>query len=174
MATPAPKQVPKIAAANVARRGFTGVARARVPSPTNFAGVFGLGPAERIALVKRGVAAGEVLKIARTIGRPKERLMQVLGLPRATVDRKARANRQLSVEHSERLIGFSRLVGQVEVMVGQSGNPAGFDAAKWLGNWLEKPLPALGGKCAAEFMDTSEGQQLVSTLIARMQSGAYA
>jgi putative toxin-antitoxin system antitoxin component (TIGR02293 family) len=174
MTTPALKPAPKVKAANVARGRVTRLVRSKAPSPTNFADVYRLGPAERIALVKRGVAAGDVLKVAKTIGRPKERLMKVLGLPRATVDRKARANQQLSVEHGERLIGFSKLVGQVQVMVDQSGDPTGFDAAKWLGNWLEKPLPALGGKCAAEFMDTSEGQQLVSSLIAKMQSGAYA
>jgi putative toxin-antitoxin system antitoxin component (TIGR02293 family) len=129
---------------------------------------------ERIALVKRGIPAGEVFKVAKTIGRPKERLMKVLGLPRATVDRKAKANEQLSIEHSERLIGFAKLVGQVQVMVEQSGDPAGFEPAKWLSEWLERPLPALGGKCPAEYMDTGEGQQLVSSLVAKMQSGAYA
>jgi len=141
---------------------------------TNFVDLYSLGPAERIALVKRGVPAGDVFKIAKTIGRPKERLMKVLGLPRATVDRKARAHQQLSIEHGERLIGFSKLVGQVQVMVEQSGDPTAFDAAKWLGEWLERPLPALGGKLPAEYMDTSEGQQLISSLIAKMQSGAYA
>jgi putative toxin-antitoxin system antitoxin component (TIGR02293 family) len=150
------------------------LASSKIPSPTNFADVYGLGPAERIALVKRGIPAGDVFKIAKTIGRPKERLMKVLGLPRATVDRKARAHQPLSIEHGERLIGFSKLVGQVQVMVEQSGDPTGFDAAKWLGEWFERPLPALGGKCPAEYMDTSEGQQLVSSLIAKMQSGAYA
>lgn len=144
------------------------------PSPVNFADVYNLAPAERVALVKRGIPAGDVLKIAKTIGRPKAHLMKVLGLPRATVDRKARAHQQLSIEHGERLIGFLKVVGQVQVVIQQSGDPTGFDAANWLGQWFEKPLPALGGKCPAEYMDTSEGQQLVSSLIAKMQSGAYA
>lgn len=144
------------------------------PRATNFVRVFDLGPTERIALVKQGIPAGEVSKVAKIIGRPKERLMKVLGLPRATVDRKARANQQLSVEHGERLIGFAKLVGQVQVMVDRSGDPVGFDAAKWLAAWLERPLPALGGKCPAEYLDTSEGQQMVSALLFRMRSGAYA
>ena len=174
MATHSAKSAPKTKAASLARTRATGLASSKIPSPTNFADVYGLGPAERIALVKRGIPAGDVFKIAKTIGRPKERLMKVLGLPRATVDRRARAHQQLSIEHGERLIGFSKLVGQVQVMVEQSGDPTGFDAAKWLGEWFERPLPALGGKCPAEYMDTSEGQQLVSGLIAKMQSGAYA
>jgi putative toxin-antitoxin system antitoxin component (TIGR02293 family) len=157
------------------RRVKTAKAKATLrPSTTNFAGVYELGAVERIALVKRGIPAGEVFKVAKTIGRPKDRLMKVLGLPRATVDRKAKANEQLSIEHSERLIGFVKLVGQVQVMVEQSGDPARFEPAKWLSEWLERPLPALGGKCPAEYMDTGEGQQLVSSLVAKMQSGAYA
>ena len=174
MATYTAKSVPKPKPAKSARVAATGSMSAKIPSPTSFADVYSLAPAERVALVKRGVPAGYVIAIAKTIGRPKERLMKVLGLPRATVDRKARAHQQLSIEHGERLIGFSKLVGQVQVMVAQSGDPAGFDAAKWLGQWVEKPLPALGGRCPAEYMDTSEGQQLVSSLIAKMQSGAYA
>src|SRR5205823_10228894 len=137
------KSVPKSKAASLARVRATGLVSSKSPSPTNFADVYSLGPAERIALVKRGVPAGYVFKIAKTIGRPKERLMKVLGLPRATVDRKARARQQLSIEHGERLIGFSILVGQVQVMVEHSGDPTAFDAAKWLGEWLERPLPAL-------------------------------
>ena len=173
MATHPAKSIRKAKAASLRVR-TTGSASSKGMSPTNFADVYSLAPADRIALVKRGIPAGEVFKIAKTIGRPKERLMKMLGLPRATVDRKARAHQQLSIEHGQRLLGFSKLVGQVQVMVEQSGDPTGFDAAKWLGKWFERPLPALGGKCPAEYMDTSEGQQLVSSLIAKMQSGAYA
>ena len=66
------------------------------------------------------------------------------------------------------------LVGQVREMVAESGDPAGFDAALWLARWLQRPLPALGGRRPAEFMDTADGQSLVSTMVARMQTGAYA
>jgi uncharacterized protein (DUF2384 family) len=59
------------------------------------------------------------------------------------------------------------------VLLQQSGDPKGFDAAKWVGQWLEQPSPALDGKRPAEYMDTNEGQHLVSGLIAKMQSGAY-
>lgn len=143
-------------------------------SVTNFSGVYRLGPLERIEIIKSGVPAGEVAKIAKTIGRPKEHLFKVLGLPRATVDRRARSKQQLSADQGERVLGFSKLVGQVQVTVEQSGDPAGFDAARWVADWLDRPSPALGGRCPAEYMDTAEGQELVSALIARMQSGAYA
>lgn len=143
-------------------------------SVINFADVYRLGPTERIEIIKKGVPAGVVVKLAKTIGRPKERLFKVLGLPRATVDRKMRTNQRLSIEQSERVIGFSKLVGQVQVMIEQSGDPRGFDPAKWVADWLDRPLPALGGRCPADYMDTAEGQELVSNLLAKMQSGAYA
>ena len=143
-------------------------------SVTDFSRVYQLGPMGRIEMIKKGVPAGEVEKIARTIGRPKERVIKVLGLPRATIDRRARSRQQLSVDQGERVLGLSKLVGQVQVMVEQSGNPEGFDAARWVADWLDRPSPALGGRCPAEYMDTAEGQELVSGLIAKVQSGAYA
>ena len=59
-------------------------------------------------------------------------------------------------------------------MVDQSGRPDGFDARQWLSEWLEQPLPALGGRRPVEFLDTMEGQSLVYAFLVRMQGGAYA
>jgi uncharacterized protein (DUF2384 family) len=75
---------------------------------------------------------------------------------------------------SERTIGLQRLIGQVELMAQQSGAPTGFDAAKWVAQWLEQPSAALGDKRPTDFMDTAQGQAIVSDLLAQMQSGAFA
>ncbi|RZI40451.1 DUF2384 domain-containing protein [Herbaspirillum sp. HC18] len=104
----------------------------------------------------------------------KEALIDTLRLSRATVNRKARDNMTLSQDESERVLGVEYLIGQVENMVQESGDPEGFDAAKWVSNWLNSPLPALDGQKPASFMDTVEGQKLVSNLLATAQSGAYA
>jgi putative toxin-antitoxin system antitoxin component (TIGR02293 family) len=141
---------------------------------TSFMQLYRADPMERVRLVKTGMAAGAVEAIARRMAMPKERLVGTLGLARATIDRKVRENRLLSVDESSRVLGMARLVGQVQSMVEESGNPEGFDAAHWVANWLEQPLPALGGRPPAELMDTPDGQALVSDLVARMQSGAYA
>ena len=143
------------------------------PSATDFARIYRSAPIERIMMIRQGVPAGAVLHLAKIMGRPKDRLFTVLGLPRATIDRKARAAQRLSVEQGERVIGCSKLVGQVQVMVEQSGEQVGFDAARWLADWLDTPLPALDGKCPADYLDTVEGQEFVSSLLAKMQSGAY-
>ena len=75
---------------------------------------------------------------------------------------------------SDRVIGLERLVEQVAEMVKQSGNSDGFDAGRWVEEWLQRPLPALAGKKPADYMDTMSGQDLVSKLLAQSQYGTYA
>ena len=58
-------------------------------------------------------------------------------------------------------------------MICESGNPEGFNAAEWVTRWIDRPLPALGGLRPAELMNTFEGQALVSSTVARMQSWAF-
>jgi uncharacterized protein (DUF2384 family) len=58
-------------------------------------------------------------------------------------------------------------------MIDESGNPAGFDAAKWVTRWIDRPLPALGGQRPAELIATPDGRALVSDIVARMQTGTY-
>ncbi|TCK33303.1 putative toxin-antitoxin system antitoxin component (TIGR02293 family) [Paraburkholderia sp. BL8N3] len=141
---------------------------------TRFAEVYTAEPSVRIVTIKHGVRADAFNRIARSMDRSKEQLGKTLGLSVTTVDRKAKAGEPLSAEQSERLVGIARLIGQVQTMVEQSGNPEGFDAARWLGRWLDEPLPALGGERPADLMDTAEGRGLVSNLLAMAQSGAYA
>jgi putative toxin-antitoxin system antitoxin component (TIGR02293 family) len=144
------------------------------PLPLRFDQVFLTPPHERVDAIKRGVPAKHINVLARRMDVAKETLMSTLRLSRATVDRKARDNKALSQDESERVLGVEYLIGQVENMVKESGNPEGFDAAKWVSSWLDSPLPALGGRTPASYMDTVEGQKLVSNLLATAQSGAYA
>jgi len=88
--------------------------------------------------------------------------------------RAAQLRRALLQVRDERVLGLLKLVGQVQVMVDESGDPNGFDAAKWVSGWLERPLPALGDRAPAAFMDTAEGQQVVANLLASARSGAFA
>lgn len=141
---------------------------------TGFEQVFLTAPYERIAAIKRGVPAGELNVLAERMQIPKESLISLLRLSRATVNRKARDMKPLSQDESERVLGVACLIGQVENMVKESGAPQGFDAAVWVAAWLHAPLPALGNQPPASFMDTVEGQKLVSGILAMGQSGAYA
>lgn len=70
--------------------------------------------------------------------------------------------------------GFDYLVGLVQRMVDESGNPVGFDSAKWVAEWLVQPVPALGGEAPSSYMHSTSGRKIVASLLAQAQSGAYA
>ena len=131
-------------------------------------------PQLRIAAIRQGIPAAVVGQLSTDMGISKEFLLASLGLSRATISRKERDATVLSRDESERVLGVAALIGKVQAMVDESGNPTGFDAARWLADWLAKPLPALGGATPASYLDTFEGQRLVAELLAMSQSGAYA
>lgn len=136
---------------------------------------FQSGARERIDEIRQGIPARRIGELSGAMDVPKERLVDSLGLSRATVNRKAQRGEALSREESERVIGMQALIGQVQAMVAGGGAAeAGFDAARWLAQWLAQPLPALGGDTPASYLDTVEGQKLVGRLLAMAESGAYA
>lgn len=143
----------------------------------DFREVFRSAPAARIDLIRNGVPADDFKHFAAGLSVPKERVYGMLRIPTATVNRKAARHQALTPEESAKVVGMAKLIGQVEMMLAESGDPevlADFDAGKWLTEWMERPLPALGGAQPADYMDTIEGQEMVSRILAMMQSGAYA
>ena len=70
-------------------------------------------------------------------------------------------------------LGKAALLDQVHRMVQESGRLAGFDADRWLQSWLAQPLPALDGAPPSEWLEKPDGQAMVSSILGRMQSGAY-
>ena len=140
----------------------------------SYLSVYHASPLERISLIKKGIPASALkhlfadLHIGQGVG------FKALNLSTATVNKKAKKGDVLSIAESERVIGFAKLVGQLQAMVQESGDRAGFDARAWMARWLTEPLPAFGGARPADLIDTMEGQGLVSSALAKLQSGAYA
>ena len=134
-------------------------------------------PVERIDVIRKGVKAADFKIFVSSLDIQQEKIFTMLDIATATVNRKASRNEALSREDSEKVIGMAKLIGQVESMLAESGDPAlvkDFDAVKWLTHWMEEPIPALGGAAPAEYMDTIEGQEMISKLLAMMQTGTYA
>jgi putative toxin-antitoxin system antitoxin component (TIGR02293 family) len=131
-------------------------------------------PLDRIALIRQGLPATEAKTILDDLSLGQDMGLRALGLSVATVNKKAKTGDRLSIDESERVIGFARLVGQVEAMVAESGDGTSFDSRLWLGRWLTEPLPALGHRRPADLVDTMAGQALVSAALTQMQSSAYA
>jgi putative toxin-antitoxin system antitoxin component (TIGR02293 family) len=140
----------------------------------SYLSVYRASPLERISLIKSGIPASEVKQLFADLNIGQGVGFKALNLSTATVNKKAKKGDVLSSEESERVIGFAKLVGQLEAMVEESGGPSGFDARAWMARWLTEPLPAFGGAHPADLIDTMEGQGLVSAALARLQSGAYA
>ncbi|WP_175017238.1 antitoxin Xre/MbcA/ParS toxin-binding domain-containing protein [Burkholderia aenigmatica] len=68
---------------------------------------------------------------------------------------------------------WNRLVNLVQKMVNESGDPEGFDTRKWLCTWLHEEVPSLGWKKPVTYLDTTDGEELVSKTLLSMQTGAY-
>jgi putative toxin-antitoxin system antitoxin component (TIGR02293 family) len=143
------------------------------PGLTPYLGVYRASPLERIGMIKHGIPATEAKRVLAALGIGQGAALKALNLSTATVNKKAKQEHTLSPAESERVIGMARLVGQVEAMIQESGNPEGFDALAWMSRWLQEPLPSLGGARPMDLMDTMEGQALVSTTLAQIQGGAY-
>lgn len=134
-------------------------------------------PVHRIGLIRNGVDAAEFKVFVAGLDIQQEKVFTMLDIATATVNRKASRNETLSREDSEKVVGMAKLIGQVESMLAESGDPAltpNFDAARWLTHWMAQPLPALGGVAPADYMDTIEGQEMIARLLTMMQTGAYA
>lgn len=134
---------------------------------------FRASPLERVEIIKRRVPAKYVVTITASMKMTKETLYGALNLARATIDRKVLKKELLNQDESERVLAITRLVGQADNIVRESGEPEGFSAAEWVASWLQRSHPALGGRRPGELMDTADGRELVGDLLARQQTGAY-
>lgn len=149
--------------------------RAKVDgTPSSYVRLYRSAPADRIAMIKGGLEASAAKVIMTYISGSKSEALRAVDISQATMNRWLKAHAKLPPAESERILGVGRLVGQVEAMVEESGDPKGFDARAWLTRWLGEPLAALGGVCPRDLLDTIEGQRMVSEALARMRSGAYA
>lgn len=130
-------------------------------------------PNQPVSLSKRGASAKALKRLAKDMAVSENSLAGMLEIPYHSADFRSRRLKPLSTEQESLLLGIVSLIGQVQTMVLESGNPDGFHAAVWTARWLERPLPALGWQKPAQLMSTRAGQAHISSIIACMQSGAY-
>ena len=88
------------------------------------------------------------------------------------LDGKSQSN--ISGEEASLALWVAELVGQTNKIVKESGNAPDFDASQWVSDWINSPVPALGGQRPIDLMQTPEGRELVASILGMMQSGAYA
>lgn len=144
------------------------------PTEAGFMALYNAPVLTQVDWVKGGVGARDAKIILGQLQVPQGEALTALQIPVATVNRKAKTNAPLSPAEGERVLGVGRLLGQVQTMVRDAGNPGGFDAAAWLSDWMSSPVAALGGARPLDLLATMTGQALVSQLLSQKQSGAYA
>ena len=150
------RPAPKGAVLAVAKRKPKAVASAKDKAPAlSYITVYRASPLERIEMIRRGILASEAKRIFADLPVGQGAGFKALKLSTATVNKKAKHGDTLSPEESERIVGFAKLLGQLEAMIQDSGDPTNFDARAWMARWLTEPLPALGGTRPADLVDTT-------------------
>jgi putative toxin-antitoxin system antitoxin component (TIGR02293 family) len=144
------------------------------PTEGGFVNLYTAPVLTQVAWVKSGVGARDAKIILGQLRVPQGEALTALLIPVATMNRKAKTNAPLSPAEGERVLGLARMLGQLQAMVRESGNPEGFDASAWLSKWMSAPVPALAGARPLDLMGTMTGQALVSQVLSQMRSGAYA
>ena len=132
-------------------------------------------PLQRMETERNGVAGRFLKDLSRRMDLPAARVFVMLGVPKATAEKKAAAGETVSGSGGQAAIGLARLLGIAQGIVDRStaAEARSFDSAKWLGRWLERPQPSLGGRKPGDLLDTPTGIEIVARLLGAIESGAY-
>jgi hypothetical protein len=129
---------------------------------------------ERVGLIRAGVPCGYFYDTAQAMRVSLADLARSLGVPLSlvySIKSKGSASKKKSL--SNQIIGVHLLIGRVQNLVEECGDPVGFDSAKWLGDWAYSSNDALGGLRPADYFDTVVGQGVVADLLAAIRYGSY-
>jgi putative toxin-antitoxin system antitoxin component (TIGR02293 family) len=138
-------------------------------------GTWNADPMQTVELERRGTPVTIVKDLSKKMGIPTVRMFKILGLPKATATKKARGGENVTGTAGYAAMGMAKLLAAAEEIVANStaDEARNFDAAEWLGRWIERPQPALGGRRPAELLDTATGVQVVARLLGSIESGSY-
>jgi len=132
-------------------------------------------PLQRVEAEREGVPARMVKHMASDMDLPAVRMFDILGIAKATAEAKAAQQAHITGASGQAALGLIQLLGIARDIVADSTDPAAadFDAARWLGLWIEQPQAALGGQRPADLLDTPTGLSVVARLLGALASGAY-
>lgn len=132
-------------------------------------------PVTRVEMERQGVAGTFITDLSKRMDLPSSRVFAMLRIPPATAARKLAAGAVVDGRAGLAAIGMIKLLGIAQDIVQDStaAEAKGFDTVKWLGQWIERPQAALGGRKPSEYLDTPTGVEIVAQLLGAMRSGAY-
>jgi putative toxin-antitoxin system antitoxin component (TIGR02293 family) len=134
--------------------------------------------AEPMVLVeteRHGVDGRFLKDLSKRMEIPATHMFDMLGVPKATAEKKSAAGELVAGSGGQAAIGVAKLIALAQEIVANSTakEASGFDAARWLGQWLDRPQPSLGGRKPAELIGTPTGVDVVTRLLGAIESGAY-
>lgn len=129
-------------------------------------------PMQLLETERAGVAAAFLGEMAERMDVSYSHLAETVGIPKATAARKLANHGMID---GAAAIALARLLAIAEEIVEDSTSPDAttFDTARWLGQWIERPQPALGGRRPSQLLDTPTGVAMVTKLLGAIRSGAY-
>lgn len=132
-------------------------------------------PMELVETERQGVRGRLVKDMATNLRIPRDRFYGILGVAKATVEKKAADDSSLTGAGGYAAVRVARLMDIAQSILAESTDPAAAqtDANEWLGRWLETPQPALAGKKPADLLDTPTGADVVARALGAMLSGAF-
>jgi len=132
-------------------------------------------PMEIVEIERQGVQGTFIKDLSKRMDLATSRVFSILGVAKATAEKKAAAGELVTGRGGQAAIGMIKLLGIAQDVVENSTAPEAksFDAAKWLGQWIERPQPSLGGRKPADLIDTPTGVEVVARLLGSIESGAY-
>jgi putative toxin-antitoxin system antitoxin component (TIGR02293 family) len=132
-------------------------------------------PMEAVEIERKGVSGRYLKDLAKELGLATTRVFGIIDVPRATAEKKAARDELVTGHSGQAALALTKLVALANEIVAESTDPEAedFDAAKWLGAWIERPQPALGGRKPADLLDTPTGADVVTRLLGSVASGAY-
>lgn len=132
-------------------------------------------PMQAVEIERKGVSGRYLKDLAKHLGLPTTRVFSIIDVPRATAEKKAANDEPVTGHSGQAALALTKLVALANEIIAESTDPGAndFDAAKWLGTWIERPQPALGGRKPADLLDTPTGADVVTRLLGSVASGAY-
>jgi len=132
--------------------------------------------AERVKIEREGVPYIIVQSLIDNIGVSSSEFQAYVGIPKATFTKKMKDRAVFAGTPGQSVVGLMDLINKVDDMLAaENDNEAArnFDVEKWVGDWIQRPQPALGGMAPAQLMDTPSGRASVMRVLGAIQSGAY-
>jgi putative toxin-antitoxin system antitoxin component (TIGR02293 family) len=121
---------------------------------------------ERISVVREGLPYETVDVIGQRMGSPIKSVLNLLGIPQTTYNKKKSEHALMDRRESEWILSITELITYgIDVF--------NMEEEKFM-RWLKKPNPSLGGLLPETLLDTFTGIEQVKTCLDQLEYGSFA